>query len=294
MYLCRHSVVPKQHQRSTSMVPAQCQSNAEICPNQARPSRSELRTFRRSWGTSRPTSERHPKSSPIFVRDIRHMVGRCFGILWALFNVSRLKRDDLLPSEISLAHRQERVPNAGVGFARLLPGAEIKPHFATEPRLAVHLGLVTPPGASMTVADQAVTWAAGQAVVFDDTYVHSVRHHGDEPRFVLLAWICHPCDAEWRQGVSGDPASEAALMDEELCGATPASETSARMRACSHHRRGLVADRTHRPRERGPEGVKSRGVATMACGGANRALAAVGARPSELANFYRTATKRLC
>merc|ERR1711924_398808 len=72
----------------------------------------------------------------------------------------------------------ERTPNVGVAFARLLPGAEVKPHFATEPRIGLHLGLITPPGAEMAVANESVTWSAGQAVVFDDTYVHSVRHRG--------------------------------------------------------------------------------------------------------------------
>ncbi|CAK0865872.1 unnamed protein product [Prorocentrum cordatum] len=92
----------------------------------------------------------------------------------------------------------DRVPNAGVAFARLLPGTEVKPHFATEPRLAVHLGLITPPGPAMKVANETATWSQGEAVVFDDTYFHSVRHEGEEPRFVLLAWICHPCDLSWR------------------------------------------------------------------------------------------------
>ena len=92
----------------------------------------------------------------------------------------------------------ERTPNAGVAFARLLPGTEIKPHFATEPRLAVHLGLITPPGPEMWVANETVRWSDGEAIVFDDTYFHGVRHFGVQPRFVLLAWICHPCDPEWR------------------------------------------------------------------------------------------------
>lgn len=102
-------------------------------------------------------------------------------------------------SEInSRCFSEERVPNAGVAFARLLPGTEIKPHFATEPRLAVHLGLITPPGAEMWVANETVTWSEGKAVVFDDTFFHGVRHHGAEPRYILLAWTCHPCDSQWR------------------------------------------------------------------------------------------------
>eukprot|EP00930_Biecheleria_cincta_P000861 TRINITY_DN102054_c0_g1_i1.p1 TRINITY_DN102054_c0_g1~~TRINITY_DN102054_c0_g1_i1.p1 ORF type:complete len:468 (-),score=66.83 TRINITY_DN102054_c0_g1_i1:17-1420(-) len=102
----------------------------------------------------------------------------------------------------------ERVPNAGIAFARLLPGTEIKPHFATEPRLAVHLGLVTPPGPKMFVANETVTWTERRAVVFDDTYTHSVRHEGSEARYVLLAWTCHPCDPHWR-AANGEAWQEA-------------------------------------------------------------------------------------
>jgi len=48
----------------------------------------------------------------------------------------------------------------------------------------------------MTVGGQVVRWQEGRAVVFDDTFVHSVQHDGLEPRFVLNAWFCHPCDSE--------------------------------------------------------------------------------------------------
>jgi len=60
----------------------------------------------------------------------------------------------------------------------------------------VHLGLITPPGATMAVSDQTVDWKEGQAVVFDDTYIHSVLHEGTLPRYLLIAWFCHPCDRE--------------------------------------------------------------------------------------------------
>ncbi|CAE8602122.1 unnamed protein product, partial [Polarella glacialis] len=108
---------------------------------------------------------------------------------------------------------ETRVPNAGVAFARLLPGTEIKPHFATEMRLAVHLGLITPPGPEMWVANETVRWTQGEAVVFDDTYFHGVQHTGLEARYVLLAWTCHPCDAEWRQNNGEEWLSENSLPD---------------------------------------------------------------------------------
>lgn len=85
--------------------------------------------------------------------------------------------------------------DAGAAFARLLPGMGIKPHFwNAPPRLGVHLGIYTPPGASMYVGEHRVEWQEGKAVVFDDTYIHSVRHKGTETRYLLIAWFCHPCD----------------------------------------------------------------------------------------------------
>lgn len=92
---------------------------------------------------------------------------------------------------------QCRLPGAGAGFLRLGPGGRLKPHYGNAPRLSVHLGLVVPPGdISMRVGPATVRWEEGRAVIFDDTFVHSVRHDGLEPRFVLNMWICHPCDSD--------------------------------------------------------------------------------------------------
>ncbi|CAK0816255.1 unnamed protein product, partial [Prorocentrum cordatum] len=69
--------------------------------------------------------------------------------------------------------------DVGAAFARLAPGMGIKPHFWTAPpRLGVHLGLRVPPGASMAVGNRTVVWRDGEAVVFDDTYIHSSRSSG--------------------------------------------------------------------------------------------------------------------
>jgi len=88
---------------------------------------------------------------------------------------------------------------SGASLVRLLPGAELKPHFGTHPRLTAHLGLRAPGGSSMTVAGEEVFWHEGRAVVFDDSYFHHVRNRGDEPRYLLVAWFCHPCDLGWRR-----------------------------------------------------------------------------------------------
>mmetsp|Transcript_54181 Transcript_54181/g.100095 ORF Transcript_54181/g.100095 Transcript_54181/m.100095 type:complete len:408 (-) Transcript_54181:28-1251(-) len=85
--------------------------------------------------------------------------------------------------------------DVGAAFARLQPGMGIKPHLWTAPpRLGVHLGLRSQIGASMLVGNQQVEWKDGEAIVFDDTYIHSVKHRGKEDRYLLIAWFCHPCD----------------------------------------------------------------------------------------------------
>jgi len=91
-----------------------------------------------------------------------------------------------------------RSSSAGAGFLRLRPGARLKPHFGNSPRLTAHLGLVTPElgDIHLRVGDATVKWAAGRAVIFDDTYIHRVQHDGLEPRFIFHLWFCHPCDSE--------------------------------------------------------------------------------------------------
>lgn len=99
--------------------------------------------------------------------------------------------------------------DAGAAFARLLPGQGLRPHFWNAPRLGAHVGLRTPPGATMWVGGEAVTWEEGKAVIFDDTYTHSVLHEGTEARYLLIGWLCHPCDLE--------RATPTAMHREPLC-----------------------------------------------------------------------------
>ena len=62
--------------------------------------------------------------------------------------------------------------------------------------LFAHLSLLAPEpeAAEMWVGDEVVHWEEGRALLFDDTYVHSVSHRGRLPRYVLNVWFCHPCD----------------------------------------------------------------------------------------------------
>ena len=70
--------------------------------------------------------------------------------------------------------------------------------------MSAHLPLSVPGGELyMTVGGESVRWVEGKVIVFDDTFVHSVTHNGDEPRYVLNVWMCHPCDPTNGHGNNG-------------------------------------------------------------------------------------------
>merc|ERR1711971_344401 len=90
---------------------------------------------------------------------------------------------------------QCQMAGSGAGFLRMRPGGRLKPHFGNAPRLSVHLGLIVPDGEiRMSVGYESVRWEEGKVLVFDDTYIHQVTHNGNEPRYVMNVWMCHPCE----------------------------------------------------------------------------------------------------
>lgn len=100
---------------------------------------------------------------------------------------------DLLASRTEIAG----CPRAAAFFARLEPGAWLKPHLGNARRLAAHLGLVVPEGAvELNVGPtRGLRWRAGEALVWDDTHVHDARHRGAPgTRYILQTFFCHPCE----------------------------------------------------------------------------------------------------
>jgi beta-hydroxylase len=78
-------------------------------------------------------------------------------------------------------------------FASLPPGARLVRH--RDPyagSLRYHLGLVTPndPGCHIVVDGQSYHWRDGEAVMFDETYIHHAENTTDLPRIILF------CDVE--------------------------------------------------------------------------------------------------
>ena len=81
-------------------------------------------------------------------------------------------------------------------FSILEPGKYIPPHKGPSTAcLRYHLGLKIPKDINncyIEVNDQKYNWLEGYALVFDDTYVHSVYNNTNEPRIILFIDIERP------------------------------------------------------------------------------------------------------
>ena len=80
----------------------------------------------------------------------------------------------------------------GAGFYMLEPGTKLQKHSGpTNERLTCHL-TYQGSGAKFTVGGESREWVPGEAMCFDDSYVHEAVHEGSSPRYVLLLDVAHP------------------------------------------------------------------------------------------------------
>ena len=119
--------------------------------------------------------------------------------------------DQPLPSAEALCPRTvellKRVPGVkGAMFASLEPRSRLNPHrdpFAGSVRY--HLGLVTPNSDAcfISVDGERYYWKDGEAVLFDETYIHYVENNTDETRVILLCDIERPLRSRFMRAVNG-------------------------------------------------------------------------------------------
>jgi len=83
-----------------------------------------------------------------------------------------------------------------VSILRLRPGTSILPHCGTtNSRLIMHFALEGAEGIELTVGNEMVKnygGGDGHAIVFDDSFEHSLYHGGKEDRFIVYAVLAHP------------------------------------------------------------------------------------------------------
>ncbi|MBJ7262461.1 MAG: lipid A hydroxylase LpxO [Burkholderiaceae bacterium] len=90
-------------------------------------------------------------------------------------------------------------------FAALPPGAKLPRH--RDPyagSLRYHLGLITPNSAEcfIDVDGEKYFWRDGEAVLFDETYIHWAENRTDQTRIILFADIERPMKYRWAQAVN--------------------------------------------------------------------------------------------
>ena len=112
-----------------------------------------------------------------------------FYLKW--YGVDMASAQALCPQTVALLRQIPSVKAAM--FASLPPGARLVRH--RDPyagSLRYHLGLVTPndPGCHIVVDGQPYHWKDGEAVMFDETYIHYAENTTDQQRVILF------CDVE--------------------------------------------------------------------------------------------------
>jgi hypothetical protein len=107
---------------------------------------------------------------------------------------SQVSRESLLNGSKSV--RELCGSNGVISILRLRPGTGILPHCGiTNSRLIMHFPLVGADGVQITVGDKTVEGynsGDGNAIVFDDSFEHSVFHGGRKDRFVVRVILHHP------------------------------------------------------------------------------------------------------
>lgn len=102
---------------------------------------------------------------------------------------------DLFPQTLDIVERLPICPLAlgQVYFSVMAPETYIAPHFGpTNTRIRYHLGIETPPEATLSVAGIGKAWEKGRCSVFDDSFIHEVHHDGKARRVVLIVDCWHP------------------------------------------------------------------------------------------------------
>ena len=101
-----------------------------------------------------------------------------------------------MPQTYSMIKKLPLCLNFGfVMISGLDPKTKIKAHTGScNFRLRTHLGLYIPEPEKtyIQVADKKLRWLNNKAFSFDDSFLHSVEHFGEKPRYIMAIDTWHP------------------------------------------------------------------------------------------------------
>jgi beta-hydroxylase len=160
----------------------------------------DLAPLRENWQTLREEAERLEEGGNIRPAAKHNDVAfnTFFRRGWTRFYVKWYgdplpSAEELTPKAVALVKSITSV-NAAL-FARLPPRGELGEHrdpFAGS--LRYHLGLKTPnsDACRIYIDGTPYSWRDGEDIVFDETYIHSVRNDTDEARIILFCDVARP------------------------------------------------------------------------------------------------------
>ena len=124
-----------------------------------------------------------------------------FYLKW--YDASHPSAERLCPKTYELLRQIPSVKAAM--FAELPPGGKLNPHrdpYAGSVRY--HLGLATPNDdrCFIDVDGERHSWRDGQAVMFDETYIHWAINGSDSDRIILFCDVERPMRFRWAQGIN--------------------------------------------------------------------------------------------
>jgi len=78
-------------------------------------------------------------------------------------------------------------------FSAIEPGTHILPHCGpSNMRLTCHLGIIGCQDVFVTVGGETRMYEDGKCIIFDDSFLHEVRHKGTQKRVTLMLDLWHP------------------------------------------------------------------------------------------------------
>lgn len=170
----------------------------------------DLKLFQDHWQDIRVEAEQLFNAGHIKISDKYNDAGfnSFFKSGWKRFYLKWY--DASLPSAAALCPVTSalvaKVPSVKAAmFTALPPGSRLPRH--RDPyggSLRYHLGLVTPnsPDCYIDVDGQTYYWRDGQAVVFDETFIHLAENKTDVNRIILFIDVARPMRYRWAQAVN--------------------------------------------------------------------------------------------
>ncbi len=160
----------------------------------------ELQPLQDNWQTIRDEAIKLNRASSIKAADGYTDAGfnsffrrgwKRFYIKW--YQTAHPSAQQLCPKTLALI---DKIPNIKAAmFAQLPPGSKLVRH--RDPyagSLRYHLGLITPDSddCAIIVDNERYSWRNGQAVMFDETYIHYAYNNTNKDRIILFCDIVRP------------------------------------------------------------------------------------------------------